>query len=101
MVATSAFSPSTFFATAAALIQNKTALDTRNRSGIHQYRSNSGQEIPFTPFELNKMGLGEYQHSQQGNPQNHECIHFFFFLSHYHYVNHYIYIYETQPNFYL
>ena len=66
MVTSSGFSPSTFFATAAALIQNKTVLDMRNRSQLHQLPGSSEHDLHLTPVELNKMSLGEYHHPHSG-----------------------------------
>ena len=58
----STISPSTFFATAAALIQNKNALDMRSRAQMHELPNNSGGDIGITHDDLNKRHLREYLH---------------------------------------
>ena len=58
----SAISPSTFFATAAALIQNKNALDMRSRAQMHELPNNSGGDLGMNDDNLNKRHLREYLH---------------------------------------
>ena len=56
----SVMSPSTFFATAAALIQNKTVLDMRNRNHLSHLSPNNLRES--TTDEVGTMNIRDYLH---------------------------------------
>ena len=58
----SGISPASFFATAAALIQNKAALEMRNRAHLLQSSRSEQRDLRSTPDHLNLLSQGEYHH---------------------------------------
>ena len=55
-------SPSTFFATAAALIQNKNALEMRNRNHLNHLSNTNSRDSASD--EVGTMNLRDYLHVQ-------------------------------------
>ena len=73
MPPSSGISPASFFATAAALIQNKAALEMRNRAHLLQSSRSEQRDLRSTPDHLNLLNQGEYHHMPSKSKNSEAC----------------------------